>query len=61
MGWLATLLGERQNGLYREGEAPADPKPSSAGASLSHPCLGQVNFSWENYSFLLRWRLARIF
>ena len=42
MGWLATLLGERQNGLYREGEAPADPKPSSAGASLSHPCLGQL-------------------
>ena len=26
-------LGERQNGLYREGEAPADPMPSSAGAS----------------------------
>ena len=45
MGWLATLLSERQNGLYREGEAPADPKPSSAGASLSHPCLWQVDFS----------------
>jgi len=38
-------LGDRQNGLYREGEAPADPKPSSAGASLSHPYLGQVDFS----------------
>ena len=38
-------LGERQNGLYREGEAPADPMPSSAGASLSHPNQMQVEFS----------------
>ena len=29
-------LGERQFPIYREGEAPAEPKPSSAGASLSH-------------------------
>ena len=29
------LLGERQLWLYREGEAPAEPWQSSAGASLS--------------------------
>ncbi len=31
-----SLLGERQHCLYRKGEAPAEPKPSSAGASLFH-------------------------
>ncbi len=30
-------LSERQSGFYREGEAPAEPMPSSAGASLSLP------------------------
>ena len=29
---VPVLLGERQNRPYREGEAPADPMPSSAGA-----------------------------
>ena len=38
-------LGERQNGLYREGEVPADPKQSSAGASRAHPNDQQVDFS----------------
>ena len=31
--------------MYREGEAPADPMPSSAGASLSHLNHRQVEFS----------------
>jgi len=38
-------IGERQNGLHWEGEASADPKPSLAGASLSHPNRRQVDFS----------------
>ena len=44
-GQTTDVLGERQHCLYREGEAPAEPKPSSAGASLSHwnPC--QVVFT----------------
>ena len=43
-GCLAFFLGEQQNGLYREGEAPADPMSSSAGASFSHPNQRQVDF-----------------
>ncbi len=35
-GILENDLGERQQCSYLEGEAPAEPKPSSAGASLSH-------------------------
>ncbi len=38
-------VGERQSGFYREGEAPAEPMPSSAGASLSHSNHRQVDFS----------------
>ena len=37
-------LGERLNGYNREGEAPAEPKPSSAGASHSHWNSWQVVF-----------------
>ena len=37
--FLLFLLGERQFLLYREGEAPAEPKPSSAGASLSREAM----------------------
>jgi len=33
----------RSDSEYREGEATADPKPSSAGASLSHPNHRQVD------------------
>ncbi len=37
-------LGERLNGYNREGEAPTEPKPSSAGASHSHWNSWQVVF-----------------
>ena len=40
-------LGGRRICLYREGEAPAEPKPSSAGASLSQMKTWQVDFNLQ--------------
>ena len=44
--WSLMLpLSECRICIYREGEAPAEPKPSSAGASLSHVKKRRVDFS----------------
>jgi len=42
---LSKMIRRAATWLYREGEAPAEPKPSSAGASLSHSNHRLVVFS----------------